>query len=634
MTTNMPQQQQQIAVLDREEERRRELQALKEILLKKHRKSTPRSGGKINSKVDALVVTPNSVKNEDETKDSSKMNENNTEVTPLATSDNNSMALDTTTKNSILASKKSATKSSKNPQSLTLKQHKLLRAIQQHKSSHNVKTKGYMNPLSKKNVWGDMVKMIASEIVFACTPAYDPEDEQQDEHAMVCTTIHKTCGGSKDVEEEVKQIVVAKDDDTLESKKDVTPKEINIGFMPKFKSTKPQTNSDDNTTFTTAATNSILSKDSKERKKALQERLKELQHGRTQDSYELGTNSIVTRSTSRSGSNASAKENTPKGNVSKSKSSNNNAAMEQLVGKATAESPLLLLSDSVENLILEANKIGGNDDADDILPLLSSSGVESAGSFQNVPKTSKVRSIVQENDATASGNKDDDLTDATDGKVTEDDDTADYQDMEEKMLMQIRLAQQIRKRKQLHKKLASMKQQQQMQEQTLDTRDDVVEARDPLVTKPTATKEDRNPSGHTHLTMATAKHTNTTADDKFNADAGMVDSAVYFPKDDNAEREYPLDAEELYQSTYRKEKRRKDLEEMKQILSCRNNASICSSSYNYGWSDDGGTPTGQNVFDLQRAQNFATLKSLRQYHLDVVRLQLREEDENYNGRMM
>mmetsp|Transcript_15190 Transcript_15190/g.26335 ORF Transcript_15190/g.26335 Transcript_15190/m.26335 type:complete len:556 (-) Transcript_15190:168-1835(-) len=189
---------------------------------------------------------------------------------------------------------------------------------------------------------------------------------------------------------------------------------------------------------------------------------------------------------------------------------------------------------------------------------------------------------------------------------------SDYEEMDEKIL-QVRLNELREQRRRLRRKAKQLQKHQKKQPRELLASTNTADQRD---------DEDRSDARETFQSRDddgvrdgddTVTLTPTVASHRSKVDEEL------FPSTNG--HEHPLDAMELYKS-YHHAKKQRDLEEMKQILgNTKNHVSGIGSPSYYGLSTE-----SNSVFDLQRASNQAALQLLRQRHLEVTRLQLREDD--------
>ncbi|KAG7372741.1 hypothetical protein IV203_018884 [Nitzschia inconspicua] len=790
-------------VTDRLHEKRRELQALKEILLKTHKKTSP-------TFVPAVDMTKS-------------INDNNT--TTATTTVKNEIQPPNVEK-VIVVKTRTEDVNNNNYNNNRPKRRPLTRRELQQKQHLLRMRRRHAQKGTNVTLW-DGVQMIVSEIVFACTPVghYDDEDEEGleegvDGRDLLCSTVEKTANlacsgkemrGDKDDEEE------ADDFNSIITK----TKEVSVDFMPKFKrSTFLSKRSEDDSTMDVTNVDSITSDslvkmllDHQQQRKLARQALESTSDKIATNSYELSTNSIVTQSTDGSNKDDSNIQNENKttpsvtlqpktaggtidgndhrmtelpvmsncnnhkrgglGNQSDPillTESDNSVSLSSTKpvqrfyqGKATADAPLLLLSESIENMILQQSKENdydnnnnnNNNDNNDIdkrkKSIIKKTSVEASERLVRLLSNESTLAVklsqkgdalsfaaITKNMNNGVGARDDDDhhhdhdNDENDGPILIESDDGDYEEMEQKMLLQMRLAQ-LKKKHQSQRRLAK---QQQQQQQSTTAAAAVAFVSD----KSSSTgEEDRNHSNHSHMTRETTKRNNMTTtssqevvitdqccdneeqeeeernvidedrdipnareedhsiltmerrdDDTRNASIneeqreGVVAATTttttftgkestttevdvddfeedhLFPKSSN-NPDRPLDAEELYHTkAYRSERRRKDLEEMKQILdattfrhhphrygSKTNTAVVGSHDWYYGprgttatnndilhrhnnihllnIGDNDSDLSSMHVYDLQRASNQSALQALRQRHLDVVRLQLLQE---------
>jgi hypothetical protein len=200
----------------KEEEKRRELQKLKAMLLRKHKSSAP--------------VVVKSSKEQATAEDEKTTTVANKKTTTTATT----------------TSTKSVTTAFKKKPNLTGKK-RLLLLKQKQKEAAAVAAAAEAD--KKKNSGFSIAKMIANELVFACTPAHyyekniDDLEYNEDEHAYLCSSVEKTtnmaCVGDRLAERRkmLKQLKEKKNKKKGGKNTDdsVPPTTINVGYMPNFK---------------------------------------------------------------------------------------------------------------------------------------------------------------------------------------------------------------------------------------------------------------------------------------------------------------------------------------------------------------------------------------------------------------
>jgi hypothetical protein len=735
-----------VAAAKRLEEKKRELQALKEILVKKHMTGTP-------------ILVRNAGGNSHPTdSDNRVVEEADTAKSTTSVGDD---AIDVVHNSDFKKETRSASLMNKGkkrrPLTLSQVKHKqrLLRMRRRHARA------GF-----KGTLWHG-IQMVASEIVFACTPmvgAMDDDEDKQasdedDGHFTLCSTMKKTAKSVACLGKDTEETFVEDDDANSIITKS---KDVNVDFMPKFKSSKvtnlgdAEGGEDETISYTAVTTNTTtldgatttsesITSDSliklllehQRQRQSIREALKGQAAIMVSDkavtpSDDNGSHNIVIRSSTNGSiptSNQTYVETSmrhkidattakksihvknhlqPNADAGKQHNpivvlSNNEAIVttpqaknKKYQGNATADAPLLLLSDSIENFFLPSknpNKAKNSNNSKNkkpsvqasnrIIRLLSKDSTLAVKMFKKgdaVSFTTKPSADSTLETLTDSDEDGESLNGTT--YITDDDDSnEDYRDIDKKMMLQVRLAQQ-KKMYQRQRRLG--KQQQRTMKKSIaasesDTAATAVDIATPLATTTAVVGDDEEPnniSSHSHLTRETIKCNNTTsrmtmvedqregvvacskkdADDENVRDdvkkdlveevksvqgqeQRPVDTQHCEDMDDNVVAkevspkstdipEQPLDAEELYKSSsLRRQRRLKDLEEMKQILGNTNrhrstgigNPSSHVMNHNH---DD--ALHFSNVYDLQRASNFSVLQALRQRHLDVVRMQLQE----------
>jgi hypothetical protein len=693
------------AAAKRLEEKKRELQALRAILLKKHKSVSP------------VLHHPTQ---EDSPPPERTVTDNETHVEQVSTTtkDQSAEEEDMVVVQSNSKQTKNDKDKNKKRRPLTLSQVKNKQRLLRMRRRHA--REGY-----KGTLWNGF-QMIVSEIVFACTPmvggsaddAFFEDKQESDGNVLLCSTMEKTAKSLVCLGKDTRETVVDDEDDDDANSIITKPKDMSVDYMPKFKSgnatipTDAELGGDEtfsctavttNTTTLEGTTSTAESMTSDSLVKVLMEHQRQRKQVREALEGRSVANAEPPIPPKKTDTNQAKKSILMKEKltiIGEGKQSDPIVLEEKEVisthptnkkyqGNATADAPLLLLSESIENLVLQGkdsnkgktskasnsnskHKIPSVEATQRILRLLSKDSnsaiiLSRRGDSLSFMATTSVDSTLE----TLTESHDHEEGDSLDDNVTDenDDDTSveDYRDMDQKMMLQARLAQ-LKKIQQKHRRLGKQQHQVMKNNKTVST--DSTPSTTATTTAVLEQDEDRNNnfSNHSHLTRATAKCNNTSSrmtmvvdddDDDQQEDAAATnvvghhqvenvgkDVAEDVVVDDDEVRdreplkeeeehvpavdavsifEQPLDAELLYNSSGRTERRLKELEEMKQILGNSNrpwhtsgiahpsSSSHVMNHHNYA-----------NVYDLQRATNFSALQALRQRHLDVIRMQLEE----------